>query len=96
VGRVAIAAPIRALIESIPDLSVEVTALSEGSDERVWIEWRLTGTHEPDPGASHARGEPVDFVGVSIFRVESGRISEERAYWDTMLMGGRPLEAPAV
>ena len=94
VGREAITERIRALIASLPDLSVEVTALSEGSDERVWIEWRLTGTHTTDPGAAPARGEPVDFVGVSIFRIDAGLIGEERAYWDTMLMGGRPLAAP--
>jgi steroid delta-isomerase-like uncharacterized protein len=95
VGREAIAGPIRDSIAAIPDLGLEVTALSEGSDERVWIEWRLTGTHVTDPGASPVRGEPIDFVGVSIFRVESGLIGEERAYWDTRLMSRRPAEAPA-
>lgn len=94
VGRAAIERRIEAFIDSIADLRVEVTALSEGSDERVWTEWRLTGTHRSDLGSWPAHGEPVDFVGVSIFRVERGRISEERAYWDTMLMARPPARMP--
>jgi ketosteroid isomerase-like protein len=85
VGRDAIEERIAGLMGAIADLRVEVTALSEGSDERVWTEWRLTGRRGAD-GPDGAPGEPVELVGVSIFRVASGRIAEERAYWDTMLM----------
>jgi steroid delta-isomerase-like uncharacterized protein len=90
VGRAAIEERIAAFIASVDDLTVEVAALSEGSDERVWIEWRITGTNRGDRGPWTARGEPVDFVGVSIFRIEDGWIAEERAYWDTMLMARPP------
>lgn len=87
-GRAAIAARIEQLMISVPDLEIDVSALSEGSDDRVWTEWQLRGTHSIDLGPWPARGEPVDVVGVSIFRIGAGGIAEERAYWDTMLMFG--------
>jgi ketosteroid isomerase-like protein len=86
VGRRAITERIEQLIASVPDLEVDVSALSEGSDDRVWTEWWLRGTHAIDLGPWPARGEPLDFVGVSIFRIGAGGIAEEVAYWDTMLM----------
>jgi steroid delta-isomerase-like uncharacterized protein len=88
VGRDAILMRIERLMASVPDLELEVSALSEGSDGRVWTEWRLRGTHAIDLGAWQARGEPVDYVGVSIFRIGQEGIVEEVAYWDTMLMLG--------
>jgi steroid delta-isomerase-like uncharacterized protein len=88
VGRDAIVKRIAQLMAAMPDLEVEVSALSEGSDDRVWTEWRLRGTHAIDLGPWPARGEPVDVSGVSIFRVGERGIDEELAYWDTMLMFG--------
>ena len=73
-------------MRSVPDLRVDVTALSEGSDGRVWTEWRLTGTHREDWGDWMAGGEPVDLQGVSIFTVGADGIVLERVYWDTLLM----------
>jgi ketosteroid isomerase-like protein len=95
VGRAAIEDPIAQFMASVPDLEVEVSALSEGSDARVWTEWRLRGTHAMDLGSWAARGEPVDFSGVSIFRVGPGGIEEELDYWDTMLMLGSVIAAAA-
>ncbi len=77
-GRDAIAASTAGVMASVPDLRLDVEALSEGSDERIWTEWRLTGTHAGDWGAT---GGPVDMLGVSIFRVGPGGIREERVYW---------------
>jgi hypothetical protein len=88
VGQTAIAERIGEFMASVPDLRIDVTALSEGSDGRVWTEWRLRGTHALDLGDWAARGEPLDFVGVSIFRVGGEGILQEIAYWDTMLMFG--------
>ena len=92
-GREAIAAATAAFMASVPDLRLEVHALSEGSDERIWTEWRLTGTHVTDWGRWDARGEPVDLLGVSIFRVASAGIGEERVYWDSLVTSGSPLSA---
>jgi ketosteroid isomerase-like protein len=96
VGRGAIGERIALFMESVPDLELEVTALSEGSDARVWTEWRLHGTHASDLGAWPARGERVDFQGVSIFRIGEEGIAEEVAYWDSMLMFGSRAAAEAV
>ncbi len=94
-GRAAIAERIAEFMASVPDLELEVSALSEGSDDRVWTEWRLRGTHAIDLGPWPARGEPVNFSGVSIYRVGEQGIDEELAYWDTMLMLGSRAGAAA-
>ena len=91
-----IAGRIGAFMESVHDLRLDVTSLSEGSDARVWTEWRLRGTHSLDLGDWAARGEPIDFVGVSIFRVGEEGILQEIAYWDTMLMFGSQAGSAAV
>ena len=88
VGPDAIADRIAEFMASVPDLELDMSALSAGSDERVWTEWRMRGTHAIDLGPWPARGEPVDFHGVSIFRIGDRGIAEEIAYWDTLLMFG--------
>ncbi len=93
-GRRAIRERIAAMMATVEDLRVEVASLSEGSDGRVWVEWRYTGSHVGDRGEWPAHGEPLDVVGVSIFRIEGGLIGEERVYWDTMLMAGAALVRP--
>jgi len=95
VGRAAITERIGQFMASVPDLQLEVSAFSEGSDDRVWTEWRLRGTHAIDLGSWPARGEPVDFQGVSIFRIGPEGIDEALDYWDTMLMLGPRAGAAA-
>ncbi len=92
-GRAEVASAIADFMRSVPDLRVNVVALSEGSDDRVWTEWRLTGTHLEDWGDWIADGEPVDLHGVSIFTLGPEGIVLERVYWDTLLMIGA---APAL
>ena len=87
-GRAEVEAAIGDFMRAVPDLRVEVSALSEGSDDRVWTEWRLTGTHLEDWGDWIAGGEPVDLHGVSIFTVGADGIVLERVYWDMLLMIG--------
>jgi SnoaL-like domain len=87
-GRAEVASAIRDFIRCVPDVRVDVTALSEGSDDRVWTEWRLTGTHLEDWGDWIAAGEPVDLQGVSIFTIGPEGIVLERVYWDMLLMIG--------
>jgi hypothetical protein len=87
-GRAEVASGIGHFMQSVPDLRVDVMALSEGSDDRVWTEWRLTGTHLEDWGDWVATGEPVDLHGVSIFTVGPEGIVLERVYWDMLLMIG--------
>ncbi len=85
-GRAEVAWAIGDFMRSVPDLRVDLTAFSEGSDDRVWTEWRLTGTHREDWGDWMAGGEPVDLHGVSIFTVGGDGIVMERVYWDMMIM----------
>ena len=86
---------VRALLGSVPDLELEISALSAGSDDRIWTEWRVRGTHALDLGPWPARGEPLDYLGVSIFRVGDQGIDEEIVYWDTLLMLGSRTNAVA-
>jgi hypothetical protein len=94
-GRRAIEEAIAAFMAALPDVGVDVLALSDGSDGRIWTEWRLTGTHLGDLGPWAAQGERVDVVGVSIFTVTGRGFAEERVYWDNLLMMGAPRAAPA-
>jgi len=87
-GRDAIRDAIAAFMASVPDLRLDVDALSEGSDARIWTEWRVRGTHVADWGTWGASGEVVDIRGVSIFGVGPGGIREERVYWDSLLTTG--------
>jgi ketosteroid isomerase-like protein len=96
VGPRAIGDRIGEFMASVPDLELEITALSAGSDGRVWTEWRVRGTHRIDLGPWPARGEPLDFLGVSIFRIGDRGILEELAYWDTLLMLGSRNSAATV
>lgn len=95
VGRRAIAERIAAFMASVPDMELDISSLSAGSDDRIWTEWRVQGTHAIDLGHWAARGEPLDYLGVSIFRVGDQGIQEELVYWDTMLMIGSRREAAA-
>jgi hypothetical protein len=85
-GRAAIADGTARFMASVPDLLLEVDALSEGSDERIWTEWRVTGTLGESWGDPAARGRAIDLVGASVFRVTSAGLAEERVYWDSLLL----------
>jgi hypothetical protein len=86
VGREAVARGIRELLVALPDLELAVPAVSQGSDGRIWTEWRMRGTHLGDWGPWPARGEAVDFCGVSIYVPTGLGFLEERMYWDQLLM----------
>jgi hypothetical protein len=88
VGRRALAESIREFMRAVPDLAIEVSSFTQGADGRICLEWRATGTHEGDWGPWQARGEPIDFCGVSLLSVGSEGFAEERVYWDGLLMMG--------
>lgn len=90
-GRDAVREGIASFMAAVPDLVVDVIALSDGSDGRIWTEWRLSGTHLGDWGPWPARGERVDVVGVSILTLGDGGFAEERLYWDQLMMTGAPV-----
>ncbi|WP_217914841.1 ester cyclase [Miltoncostaea marina] len=92
VGREAIAEGIAGFMAAAPDMRLVIDALSEGSDDRIWVEWRITGTRQRPWRGIPGNGEPFELVGVSIFRVARGLLAEERAYWDPALMASAPPE----
>jgi steroid delta-isomerase-like uncharacterized protein len=75
-----------ALATAAPDrLSSDVVLIAEG--EHVVEEARYTGTHtgtwrNPDGAEIPATGRKVDFPFVGVFRVEGGKISSIRLYYD--------------
>lgn len=83
-GRAAIADHIARVLVALPDLAVEVLGAAYSSDRRLWSEWRATGT------AAGGGGRPIDVVGVSVFRLSNEGFLEERLYWDSALLAGRP------
>ena len=45
-------------------------------------EWRLTGTHNGAGGPLPPTGKTFEILGVSIGRLEGGKIRQNRDYWD--------------
>lgn len=84
-GREAVTAGIGAFMTIVPDITVEMGRMWEIPGGAV-LEWRVVGTHGADWDVWTAQGEPVEFPGVSVYRIKDGRIAEERMYWDTGLM----------
>ena len=75
-----------ALVTAAPDRgSSDVIQLAEG--EHVVEQARYTGTHtgtwrNPDGAEIRATGKKLDFPFVGVFRVEHGKISSIRIYYD--------------
>jgi ketosteroid isomerase-like protein len=68
-----------ALFEGVPDFHAEVLATAcEG--ETVWSEWHWTGTR--------ANEAPLDMRGVTLFRIENGRIDSGRLYMEEVEEAG--------
>jgi SnoaL-like domain len=87
-GREEIAEHVGRVMDSVPDLSVEVCGAAYSSDRRLWTEWRVTGTIADDLGRRPTGGRPIDVVGVSVFRLSNEGFTEERLYWDSALVVG--------
>jgi uncharacterized protein (TIGR02246 family) len=78
VGRDRVREEIALVMETLPDLVVEVLAAGYASDRRLWTEWQATGT-----SVAGAGGGRVTVVGVSVFRLSNAGFREERVYWDS-------------
>lgn len=61
--------------EAFPDIDVEVEDVI-ATEEKAVLRYRATGTHEDEIMGIPATGNEVDVVGVGIFAVEDGRITE--------------------
>jgi ketosteroid isomerase-like protein len=68
----------RNMLAAVPDYHIEATSLLEADGGHVLLELRMEGTQRPDLGGKH-----FTITGAYVFRLEEGRIVEERAYPDS-------------
>lgn len=80
------------------DASLEIVELFATGD-RVVGRWRATGTNDGSLGSIAPTGKQVTLAGISIFRVENGRLAEEWELFEELQMlqqlGAIPSEAEA-
>ena len=62
---------------SYPDLFVEVVEML-AEDDKVALAWKLTGTS----ANQESMGKEISFTGVTILRLENGKIAETTGYWN--------------
>jgi steroid delta-isomerase-like uncharacterized protein len=68
---------------AFPDLTVTIDdQIAEG--DRVVTRWTARGTHEGDLWGIAATGKQGTVTGITIDRVESGKIVESWTNWDTL------------
>ncbi len=72
------------VLSALPDAKMEIQdLLAEG--DKVVLRWRMTGTHKGELMGVPASGNPVDFTGIVIERIENGKMAE---HWEQMDMMG--------
>jgi steroid delta-isomerase-like uncharacterized protein len=86
-GREAIAGQAAAYMTAVPDCVLDVRGM-EVDDDRAVLEWTYRGNHTGDIPGLAATGRRVDLPGVSVYRLQDGRIAEERVYWDAATLYG--------
>jgi uncharacterized protein (TIGR02246 family) len=84
-GHDEIAAGVKAFMDALPDLQVELGVRADVPDGSVF-EWTVRATHTGAWGGWTGQGEAVELPGVSIARVADGRFLEERMYFDPDMM----------
>lgn len=68
-----------------PDFKLEINeAIAEG--DRLAIDWTVTGTHKGEFLGIPATGKRINIRGMSLERIESGKIVEDRVYFDRLTM----------
>jgi predicted ester cyclase len=54
----------------------ELEIIERIGDDKIFVRWRMTGTHTGEFFGAAASQKAVDFVGHDLFRVEAGKIVE--------------------
>ena len=68
-----------------PDLKLQVNEkVHEGN--LLVTHWTCTGTHRGDFQGIPATGKRVNISGVAFARIENGKVTDERTYFDRLLM----------
>jgi ketosteroid isomerase-like protein len=83
VGREQVEKNWSALFKGIPDFHAELVA-SAAEGDTSWSEWHWTGTRAGDA--------PLDMRGVTLFRIEAGRIVAGRLYMEEAEEAGRDID----
>ena len=73
-----------ALFDGIPDFHAELIATAAAGDA-LWSEWHWTGTRVGEA--------PLDMRGVTLFRVEDGRLASGRLYMEEVEEAGGDIDA---
>lgn len=82
-GTQAIASYVAALHKGFSDFKLQINQqISEG--DQVASEWICTGTHDGEFQGVPATGRHVAIHGLTLNRIEDGKIVEERVYFDRL------------
>lgn len=82
---------------AFPDIHMTIEdQIADG--DRVVSRWRATGTHQGELMGIPGTGKQATVTGVTIDRIEDGRIAENWNYWDTLglLQQLGAIPAPAI
>jgi steroid delta-isomerase-like uncharacterized protein len=88
-GQEAIADHVREIMRSCPDCTLEIRSEGALPDGRAMLEWTFRATVQHDYQGIPGNGQDLELKGVSVMRLEDGRIAQENVYWDnSTLMAG--------
>jgi steroid delta-isomerase-like uncharacterized protein len=65
------------------DLSLEILAVIDASDELVAVQWVMRGTHTGTLGPLPRTDRKVTLWGVDVFQLRNGKIQRIEGYYDT-------------
>ena len=69
-------------VTAIPDIHIEL--LNTLEDNGIVVShWKAKGTHMKDLNGIKAKGNPVEYQGVSMYRLENGKVVEYWAFLDS-------------
>ncbi len=72
---------LRALLEAIPDLKIDVEDILS-SDDRLAVRYQFSGTHEGDLFGLAPTSAKVEFSAINIYRFEGDKVAEVWQLWD--------------
>lgn len=72
---------VQAWLKGFPDLAVNIER-SIAEQDLVSIQWSAKGTHLGLFKGKHPMGKPISYNGVTLYRIQEGKIVEYWAYLD--------------
>ena len=76
---------VRAYRTAFPDLEFAMEKVLSG-DDHVVTHWRCRGTHQGEILGLKPTGKTIEIEGISIFRLQDGKIAEQTLIWDALGM----------